>query len=293
MSTLEAVLAQSQQPNADTPDLSPLTDTLINQFEPHALAILLYGSCRQSKDPSSGLVDLCVIVDDYRHAQPRTFDRLTNQLLPPNVYFLQTANLRSKYIVISKTQFERKLTSRWDHYFWARFSQPFTVLYTQTSKIQDDLVQAQKQAIMTFYQNLIPVYGLPSEPSDFWVLGLQKTYACELRPERPEHSARLVTKELSFWKTVTEALTHEPSLPASEHTKVLRQWKARRITGKTLNLARLIKAASTFQDGVDYIAWKVERHSGVSVTITPWMRRYPRLAGWWLAWQLKRQGGFR
>lgn len=293
MNTLAGVLSQSQQPNADTPDLTPLTNHLIERFGQSVLAVLLYGSCRQTKDLSEGLVDLCVIVDSYRSAQPKLFDRLTNQLLPPNVYFLQTASLRCKYIVISKTQFEKKLSSRWDHYFWARFSQPFTVLYTQTLLVKDDLVRAQQKAIMTFYRDLVSLEGLPSDALEFWAWGLRKTYACELRPEKPEHSIGLIRKESAFWQAITDALANEISLRRTNTTQALRHWRVRRITGKALNLARLIKAASTFQDGVDYIAWKVERHSGVTVEIKPWMRRHPRLAGWWLAWQLKRRGGFR
>lgn len=293
MSTLDPVLYQSQQRSSATPEISALINKLHERYGHHMLALFLYGSCRKTSEPEEGLIDLCVIVDDYRKAHGALFDSITNRLLAPNVYFLQAQGLRCKYIVISKAQFAKKLSSDWDHYFWARFSQPFTVLYTQTQALQEDLVKAQRLALMTFYQNLVPAHGLPEDPVAFWATGLQRTYACELRPEKPEHTERLINQEIIFWKSVTEALLLDTSPPKQRYWRVIGAWKIRRVTGKLLNLARLLKAASTFQDGVDYIAWKVERHSGVSIDIKPWMRRYPRIAGWWLAWQLKRKGGFR
>ena len=49
------------------------------------------------------------------------------------------------------------------------------------------------------------------------------------------------------------------------------QWKKRRGQGKRLSVLRLIKAAFTFRGGADYLAWKIERHSGVEVKLTGWM----------------------
>ncbi len=45
--------------------------------------------------------------------------------------------------------------------------------------------------------------------------------------------------------------------------------------------------------GIDYLAWKITRHSGVEVAITPWQRRHPILAGLLLLPQLKRKGAVR
>ena len=45
-----------------------------------------------------------------------------------------------------------------------------------------------------------------------------------------------------------------------------------------LNYARLVKAAFTFDGGVDYVLWKVRRHSGVVVPGTDWQRRHTLLA---------------
>jgi len=70
-------------------------------------------------------------------------------------------------------------------------------------------------------------------------------------------------------------------------------WKIRAVQGKLLSLARLIKALFTFEGGLDYIAWKLERHSGVHVDIPERVRRYPLIFVWGLFWDLYRRGIFR
>jgi hypothetical protein len=63
----------------------------------------------------------------------------------------------------------------------------------------------------------------------------------------------------------------------------------RRQLGKPLNLLRLIKAAFTFDGAIDYVVWKVERHSGVRLEIQPWQRRHPLLAAPRLYYQLRKR----
>ena len=46
-------------------------------------------------------------------------------------------------------------------------------------------------------------------------------------------------------------------------------WGLRRAQGKLLSIMRLIKALLTFEGGLDYIAWKLERHSGEEIIIPP------------------------
>ena len=70
-------------------------------------------------------------------------------------------------------------------------------------------------------------------------------------------------------------------------------WKIRAVQGKFLSLARLIKALFTFDGGLDYIAWKLERHSGVHIDIPEKVRRYPLIFVWGLFWDLYRRGIFR
>ena len=65
----------------------------------------------------------------------------------------------------------------------------------------------------------------------------------------------------------------------------------RRWWGRLLNLLRLMKAAFTFRGGLDYAAWKIERHSGIKVELTDSDRAHPILTGLRLLMSVKRQGG--
>jgi hypothetical protein len=48
--------------------------------------------------------------------------------------------------------------------------------------------------------------------------------------------------------------------------------------GKPLNVARILKAAFTFDGAARYAAYKIERHTGVDIAVTPFRERHPFLA---------------
>ena len=56
---------------------------------------------------------------------------------------------------------------------------------------------------------------------------------------------------------------------------------------------RVLKAAATFDAGLDYILEKVESHSGVRLQVTEAERKRPLLNAPALAWRLFRAGAFR
>lgn len=68
------------------------------------------------------------------------------------------------------------------------------------------------------------------------------------------------------------------------------QWRWLQRKGKLLSVVRLAKAAFTFAGGIDYLAWKINRHAGTQIAITPWQRRHPLLAALLLVPRLLRQG---
>ena len=70
-------------------------------------------------------------------------------------------------------------------------------------------------------------------------------------------------------------------------------WNRRRTAGKALSVLRLAKASATFAGGVDYIAWKVNRHAGTNIAIRPWQRRWPLLAAISLVPRLLKSGAIR
>ncbi len=58
-------------------------------------------------------------------------------------------------------------------------------------------------------------------------------------------------------------------------------------------MLRLAKASATFAGGVDYIAWKINRHAGTKIELKPWQKRHPLLAAISLLPRLLRSGAIR
>ncbi len=280
-------------------------------------AILFYGSCRRNLEPGEGLVDLLVVTHRYRDFHGTGPGALANWLLPPNVYFLQTESARGiyrcKYAVVSWPAFKNRTRRGRDGYFWARFTQPCRIGWARDEQTRMEIARARSEAARRFTGKAASLLPGRWTPELFWSQALAASYRCELRPEPPESAARLVERDSAFYQAMTplalsghEWVDMEPSNQGSDtgqdvvsrpgalrHTASRLDWAARRVWGKTLNLARLFKAAGTFTNGIDYLVWKVERHSGVRIEPTDTMRRYPRLAAWGLAWKMWRMGAFR
>lgn len=285
--------------------LAPLLAPIQQRFGPALLGVLLYGSCRRRDEVDEGLVDLMVLVSDYRAAFGAGLSAVLNRLLPPNVYYLEAESpqgrLRSKYAVISLDQFQRRCHHPIDLYFWARFTQPCRLVLHQTAVLAEAVATARAQAARHFARRIAPLAPACACALEFWSQALATTYRCELRPEPPAAARHLIESDPDYWAQLSAALAADGVIPAAgsaSSSTWLRLtarsgWAFRRLSGKLYNLARLFKAAGTFSKGIDYIAWKVERHSGVRVEPTARMRRYPRLAAWGLAWRLWRRRGFR
>ena len=79
-----------------------------------------------------------------------------------------------------------------------------------------------------------------------------------------------------------------PSLAATQRARILGWWKRRVLLGKPLNLARLAKASTTFEGAARYAAWKIERHTGMAIEVTPFRERYPLLAAPGVLWDLRK-----
>lgn len=292
-----------------------LAAELRSQYKSGLAGILLYGSCLRSGTDGACLLDLLLLVDDYRSVYNNRRLALLNATLPPNVFYKETRDaertLRAKYAVVSTDQFVRYTSSRvFQSYFWARFAQPCALVWARDERAVGEIARALAVAVTTLLRRTVPLMPPTFDASELWIRGLQETYRTELRPEPSDTAARLVQAAPGRYETITEvALPALPMLradrtpgdasrlsadiaPAARRRTRL-AWRLRRVQGKLLNLARLAKAAFTFHGGVDYLVWKVERHSGVRFEPTPRLRRHPLLFGWWVAWRLYRRGGFR
>jgi len=127
---------------------------------------------------------------------------------------------------------------------------------------------------------------------------MQECYRAEIRPEAPDRAEELVRADERY-----EAVTAAVLGPAkgglytqpynTDAHKQVRLWRWRRRWGKTTNLLRLMKAAFTFNGGLDYAVDKIARHSGVVVNISDRDRRHPLLAGIRVLREAIRRGGVR
>ena len=278
-------------------------------------AILFYGSCLRTGDERDGMVDLYVIVDRYRHAYRSRFWALLNKILPPNVFYLevpmQEQVVRAKYAVLSMADLQRGTSTDWFHsYLWGRFAQPAALAYVRSPHVAGAVHTALGQAVLTFLGRVIP--RLPSHfgVDEMWVKGLTLSYRTELRAERPEKMAALFQAAPDYYTQITDAAL--PALPY--HVEVFAEggkrsyrsqisdakrlrcrigWAVRTFQGKILTVLRLLKGAFTFTGGLDYILWKIERHTGVSVEVPARLRSHPILAICVLSWRLYRKGAFR
>jgi hypothetical protein len=60
-----------------------------------------------------------------------------------------------------------------------------------------------------------------------------------------------------------------------------------------LTVARLAKAAFTYTGGIDYLAWKVNKHAGTDIQVRDWQRKWPLVAAAFLVPKLLVKGAVR
>ena len=132
--------------------------------------------------------------------------------------------------------------------------------------------------------------------------GLCESYRTELRPENPgPRAAQIVARFPERYACLSGILLPQaadgraelPEAGISARTVCRARWILRRVIGKPLGAMRVLKAATTFDAGLDYILEKVASHSGVKLDVTEAERRHPVLHAPKLAWRLWRAGAFR
>lgn len=290
-----------------------LAERVCAKIGPAARAILFYGSCLRTQDDQHSLLDFYVFVDRYAGYTTRLWATL-NQILPPNVFYFETEDgekkYRLKYAVVSLDDLER-LTSEatWQPYFWARFAQPCALVYAADAAARDRVIDACRRSLLTFVETILPMMSSSFTVREFWATALTHTYATELRSEPVGAAPKLIDFAPERWERVTCAAFDELPYPhsidttgASAHITVEvpnarqswipRLWPLRVALGKTLFLLRILKNWCTFDGGVEYAMWKIERHSGVKADPRWKEKRFRILAVAVEAWRAWRRGGF-
>ncbi len=262
------------------------------------LAVVFYGSVRRDHFDEGRIVDLYLLADSYRSLHAGWFARRMNAALPPNVYYLEVPfegrRVRAKYNLMTLRQFERAVRPETlQPYFWARFSQPSSLVWARDEDSRARVIGALAQAVQTLVATAWPLFESPPAPEAFWCRAFAETYGSELRAERKSRAEQIYRTYAERYDRLLELIARPTPTDPAERRRARRTWLARRILGKCLSVLRLLKAAFTFQDGADYLAWKIGRHAGLEIELTPWQRRHPILAAGFLFWRLYLRGAFR
>lgn len=256
---------------------------------PGALAILFYGAGLWKTD-AGALLDFYVLAERYRDVDPRRTHALLGRLLPPNVYYLAHRGVRCKFAVMRLDQFRAAAAGRSPStQIWARFAQPSRLVYARDAAARESVAAALAEAVITFHRQTLPLLADGDPPArELWLNGLKRTYANEWRSERGERAEHL-------YAASREALEARSAivLPGCGPAERIATRGARRWLAKATYFMQLLKAVFTFEGGVDYALWKIERQSGVKLSATDFQRRHPLIAAWPLLWKAWRRGALR
>ncbi len=119
---------------------------------------------------------------------------------------------------------------------------------------------------------------------------------CRLSLGHFETVTRQLQGTLDFPFSVYEleqTLHYRADVPGYRRASGRLGWLLRRVYGKLMSVLRLLKGLFTFDGGIDYVVWKLARHSGQEVVVPDRVRRFPLLFMWGFFWRLYRRGVFR
>jgi hypothetical protein len=275
----------------DTPvaqEVSGMAAAIAAKHGAASRAVLFYGSCLREKQLDGLMLDFYLIVSDYAAAFDRRWLAVANRLIPPNVFPFANDKLAAKYAVLSEADFARLCGPDADTVsVWARFAQPSRLVWVADRAAREAAVGAVAKAAPTLLALARPMTN--GNLLDVWRRGFELTYASELRAESGARPGAVVDANLERYAQFANAV---PTVSMTRE-EAERRWTAHRRRGKIMSVLRLAKATATFSGGIDYLAWKINRHAGTAIAIKPWQRRFPILGGVSLLPRLLRSGAVR
>ncbi len=259
-----------------------------------ALAVLFYGSNLRTGS-LDGVLDFYVLLPGDEAVR-----------IWPKVSYHERGHdgqtLRAKVATMALSTFEKAASGELvDTTIWARFVQPSALVWARDEASRTAIGKAVEAAAMTAARLAAALGPATGTAPDYWRALFQATYRAEFRVEKAGRENDILSvNEAHFAGLLPLALDAAgiaysqdgdqltPSLSASERSRILKWWKRRRRLGKPLNFARLIKASTTFEGAARYAAWKIERHTGMPVEVTPFRERYPLLSAPSVLWALRK-----
>ena len=287
---VKAELAEPVQPR-----VSAFAAAIAAKYGEASRAVLFYGSCLRTTELGGQMLDFYLIVSTYEAAYGKSWLVRANKLLPPNVFPAEHDGLVAKVAVLSETDFHKLNRSEASAVsVWARFAQPSRLVWCADEQAQQTIIDAIEGAPVTLLNGaLAHIDGIspPVSLTQLWEKGFALTYGAELRAERKERSQSVVDfaperyerfGEAAIGRTAIEAAVRDGKvhIALGQQRQIAAEkgrWPRLRRNGKLLTLARLAKASGTYAGGIDYLAWKINRHAGTDYVIKPWQRKWPIL----------------
>ena len=178
-----------------------------------------------------------------------------------------------------------------DTTIWARFVQPRALAWARDATARKLVTDALAAATVTASRLAAALGPTEGREEEYWAALFRATYSAELRVERPGREEAILAASPSHFDGLMPAawtaggIQFEQAdgllqllLTHAQHIRITRWWRWRQATGKPLNLRRLARAATTFDGAARYGAWKIERHTGIEVTLPRGADRFPILA---------------
>ena len=263
---------------------------------PGTLAVLFYGSNLRT-GALDGVLDFYVLTEGP--VARGLWPTVSYREFPVGAHLL-----RAKIATMTLATFAKAARGELiDTTIWTRFVQPAALVESRDGAPVVEAVTAAAVTAARFAAALGPERGTAA---DYWRALFRQTYAAELRIEKPGREEQILSHDARRYDVILPlawaagGIAYEaqdgvlsPALPAAERARLLAAWAKRQRWGRPLNVARLVRAAWTFDGAGAYGAWKVERHTGVSVPLTPFREKHPILAApgvFWRVWRAKQTG---
>jgi len=285
--------------------VTEVMDIIRDRHAARVQAMIYYGSSLRELDNPAKMLDFYVIVDSYRKTHGIGLRALMNKLMPPAVYYVEHTSADGtistcKYSILSLPEFEKRCSTRTLlSQVWGRFSQPCAVLWSRNNDVLERVWAARAETVKVMAGETAPLLDGSATAAELWGRGFYESYRTELRPESSTgRSEEIVARFSERYEAITTALYGAPTdgqyaLPREGKARAKRRWFLRRLLGRPAAGIRVLLGAATFDGGIDYIARKVENHSGVKLDPTPAQRRHPVLYSPVLFWKLWRKGAFK
>ena len=262
-----------------------------------ATAVLFYGSNLRTGS-LDGVLDFYVLLPGPR-------ERGIWPRVSYHEWELAGVTLRAKVATMTLATFAAAARGELvDTTIWARFVQPSALAWERNEAAGPATRAAVAGAAVTAARLAVALGPAAASAEDFWRCLFRATYAAEFRVEKAgREESILAANRAHFAGLLPLALaaggiafqqdgeTIRPALAPAERARLRGWWRRRRRLGKPYNFVRLLKASTTFDGAARYAAWKIERHTGVPVILTPWRERHPVLAApgvLWRVWRGKR-----